>query len=485
MEGSCRRRPPGVAARDRADRARVPPAVRGLLQRAARHLRDDRAGRAGREGRRPHRAAVGRTAAAARRRARADRRPGADLPGRADDRLRPLCAPKRLGRHRRAAGARQDRVPDDALHGRGREPRRPDRRDREGTHRRRGHARDARRARAHGRARPLHASGRVGSGRVAGGAPRARPVGGERARHAREPPAARRREDARRVGPRARPRPPRPRRPPAVARGRLPRAHRGTRVIGLVAHQARFDLLSFVRNRQARFFTLVLPILFLVIFVSVFGNDRIGPQHVKASTYYVPGLAALGVIAGSFVNLVISITAQREAGILKRRRSTPVPAWVLIAGRALVAIVVALAVMTVLLLIGRFAYGVRLPAETLPGVVLTAIVGAVTFCCLGYALSTAIRSADAAQPMVQAIMLPLYFISGVFIPNVSLPHWLQDVAKVFPVQHLAGGLRHAFDPATHGVGIVWSDLGVLGLWAAVGLVIALTRFVWTPVAATG
>jgi ABC-2 type transport system permease protein len=196
-------------------------------------------------------------------------------------------------------------------------------------------------------------------------------------------------------------------------------------VIGLVAHQARFDLLAFLRNRQARFFTLVLPILFLVIFVSVFGNDRIGPQHVKASTYYVPGLSALGVIAGSFVNLVISITAQREAGILKRRRSTPVPAWVLIAGRALVAIVVALTVMTVLLLIGRFAYGVHLPSHTLPGVVLTGIVGAVTFCCLGYALSTAIRSADSAQPMVQAIMLPLYFISGVFIPNVSLPRWLR------------------------------------------------------------
>jgi ABC-2 type transport system permease protein len=255
--------------------------------------------------------------------------------------------------------------------------------------------------------------------------------------------------------------------------------------LGLVAHQARYDLLSFLRNRQSRFFTLILPILFLVIFVSVFGNNRIGPQQVKASTYYVPGLAALGVIAGSFVNLVISITAQREAGVLKRRRSTPVPAWVLIAGRALSAIVVSLAVMTVLLLIGRFAYGVRLPAATLPGVIVTAIVGAVTFCCLGYALSTAIRSADAAQPMVQAIMLPLYFISGVFIPNINLPHWLRDVAKVFPVEHLAGGLRNAFDPATRGIGIVWSDLGVLALWAAAGLAIALTRFVWTPVAATG
>ena len=81
-------------------------------------------------------------------------------------------------------------------------------------------------------------------------------------------------------------------------------------------------------------------------------------------------------------------------------------------------------------------------------------------------------------------MLPLYFISGIFIPNVSLPTWLRDVAKVFPVQHLAGGLRHAFDPGTHGAGIVWSDLGVLALWAAAGLAVALVRFSWTPAAST-
>ena len=276
----------------------------------------------------------------------------------------------------------------------------------------------------------------------------------------------------------------------AYLRGRresvpAPREPRERGALRLVGHQARFDLLAFLRNRQSRFFTLVLPIIFLVIFVSVFGNHVVGPGNVKASTYYVPGLSALAVIAGSFVNLVISVTAQRESGVLKRRRATPVPAWVLIAGRALTAIVVSLGVMTVLLLIGRFGYGVSLRAGTLPGVVVTAVVGAITFCCLGFALTTVIKSADAAQPMVQAIMLPLYFISGVFIPNVNLPGWLQDVAKVFPVQHLANGLHHAFDPATHGSGIVWSDLGVLALWAAAGLIVALTQFSWTPVAATG
>jgi len=250
--------------------------------------------------------------------------------------------------------------------------------------------------------------------------------------------------------------------------------------VGLVLHQARYDLIGFLRNRQARFFTLILPLLFLVIFVSVFGNHTIRPTGVKASTYYVPGISALAVIAASFVNLVISITTQREAGILKRRRATPVPAWVLIAGRTLTAMSVSLVVMTVLLLVGRFGYGVHLPTSTIPGIAVTAIVGSATFCVLGYALSTAIGSADAAQPMVQAIMLPLYFISGVFIPNINLPSWLRHVAQVFPVQHLADGLHHAFDPAVHGVGIVWSDLGVLGIWAVVGIVVALRRFSWLP-----
>jgi ABC-2 type transport system permease protein len=266
-----------------------------------------------------------------------------------------------------------------------------------------------------------------------------------------------------------------------VAAPAAPAVH-GT--LGLVLHQARYDLLGFLRNRQARFFTLVLPLLFLVIFVSVFGNHTVRASGVKASTYYVPGLSALAVIAASFVNLVISITAQREAGILKRRRATPVPAWVLIAGRTVTAMAVSLVVMTVLLAVGRFAYGVHLPSSTIPGVALTAVVGSATFCVLGYALSTTISSADSAQPMVQAIMLPLYFISGVFIPNVNLPSWLRHVAEIFPVQHLADGLHHAYDPSVHGVGIVWSDLAVLGAWALVGLAVALRRFSWTPAART-
>ena len=122
----------------------------------------------------------------------------------------------------------------------------------------------------------------------------------------------------------------------------------------LVLHESRYGFLTFIRNGQSRFFTLGLPVLFLVIFASVFGGGyvELANGSIKQSVYYVPGIMALGVISASFVNLVISVTAARERGIYKRRRATPVPAWVVIAGRASTAVVISLLIAALLLGIG-------------------------------------------------------------------------------------------------------------------------------------
>lgn len=249
-------------------------------------------------------------------------------------------------------------------------------------------------------------------------------------------------------------------------------------------HQFRYDLRAFLRNRQARFFTLALPVLFLVIFASVFGGHgntvKVAGGRIDTSVYYVPGIIALGIIAAAFVNLVISVTAQREAGVLKRRRATPVPASALIAGRALTAVVTALAIAVVLLVIGWVGFGAHIPARTAPALVLTVVVGALSFCCLGYALASVIRDQDAAQPITQAVMLPLYFISGVFVAAATLPHWLVDVAAIFPVRHLAAALLVAYNPHTAGSGFAGIDLLVVAGWGVGGLVIALRRFSWMP-----
>ena len=120
----------------------------------------------------------------------------------------------------------------------------------------------------------------------------------------------------------------------------------------MAAHQFRYDLRSFLRNRQSQFFTLALPVLLLVIFASVFGGHgdtvKIAGGRIDSSVSYVPAIMALGIIAAAFINLVISVTAQRETGVLKRRRVTPVSPSALIAGRSLTAVVTALGIAALL-----------------------------------------------------------------------------------------------------------------------------------------
>jgi len=268
---------------------------------------------------------------------------------------------------------------------------------------------------------------------------------------------------------------------PAPARAAAERPGAGL-AVRLSLHQFRFDLLAFVRNRQARFFTLVLPVLFLVIFASLFHGQtvKVAGGTINTSVYYVPGIITLGIIAAAFVNLVISVTAQRESGTLKRRRATPVPAASIIAGRALTSVVVALGITALLLALGWLIYRAAVPGRTAAALAVTVIIGAVSFCCLGFALASVIRDQDAAQPITQAVMLPLYFISGVFISVSLLPGWLQGIASVFPVRHLAAALLVAYNPHTTGAGFAGVDLAIVAAWGLGGLLIALRRFSWVP-----
>jgi len=140
----------------------------------------------------------------------------------------------------------------------------------------------------------------------------------------------------------------------------------------------------------------------------------------------------------------------------------------------------AFAITVVLLVIGWAAFAAHIPARTAPIFVLDAALGAVVFCCLGYAVASLISNADAAQPVVQGIVLPLSMISGVFIPILELPAWLIDIAKVFPIHALADAFLTAYNPHTRGSGINWTDLAILAAWGAAGLIVALRRFSWLP-----
>jgi ABC-2 type transport system permease protein len=257
--------------------------------------------------------------------------------------------------------------------------------------------------------------------------------------------------------------------------------------LALLAHQARYDTLASMRNPRARFFTFVFPILLLIIFSSVFGNGKgtvIDGTQVSISRYFVGGIIALSVITAAYSGLAITITVAREAGVLKRRRATPVPPAILIGGQALSTLLTAAITAVLLLLVARIGYGIGFSAGALAAISVTVVAGTMTFACLGYAVAGFITSPDAAQPIVQFTTLPLYFFSGVWIPSASLSPALRHIAAVFPVEHLAAALHLATVRGSFSAALAPSDLLVLAAWAVATAVFATRRFSWLPVVAS-
>lgn len=254
------------------------------------------------------------------------------------------------------------------------------------------------------------------------------------------------------------------------------------RDLRLVAHQTKYDLLAMVRNPQSRFFTLALPLIFLVLFASVLGNGdvHVDGGKVSQSTYFVPHIAAFAIIGTTLVNLLVTVVAERENGILKRRRSAPVPAWVIIAGRTMTQLIVSIAIVVLLFGVGRIAYDVTIPTNTIAAAIVTIVLGSFVFASLAFAISSFVGSSEAALPVAQFVSLPLYFISGIFFPEDAIPGWLLDVAGWFPIRPLAKALFETFDPHTHGSGFAWGDLGALAAWGLAALLVASLRFRWSP-----
>jgi ABC-2 type transport system permease protein len=251
----------------------------------------------------------------------------------------------------------------------------------------------------------------------------------------------------------------------------------------LFAHQFRTDLLRFWRNPQSRYFTVLLPIVFLVIFAGIFkGVTIVEGRPIRLTTFYVPGIMTLGIISASFVNLTMAVVTQRESGELKRLRGTPLPTSFVICSRATVGVVVAIVMSALLLLIGNLAYNVPIPHSTMLGLVIAVIVGAASFACIAFAVSTRIGSAEAAAPATNLAVLPLYFISGVFVPESQIPKFLRDVATVFPIKHLSQAVREPIIH-THGTGISATNLLVIAAWGSVALLIAARTFQFSPQAA--
>ena len=251
--------------------------------------------------------------------------------------------------------------------------------------------------------------------------------------------------------------------------------------LALVGHQFRFDQKAFWRNPAAVGFTVFFPVLLLVIFGSIFGGDNVEVRggQIDTDTYYVPAIITMAIISSTMQTLAMSLVIAREDGRLKRGRGTPMPSWVFIAGRVGNSIVTALLMLALLALIGGLVYGVHFPWERIPAILLVLAIGAASFSTLGIALTAAIPTQDAAAPIVNFILLPLYFLSGVFIPDDQLPSGIIHFADIFPIRHFFLAFFDAYVPGSAHV-IDWGHLLVVAIWGVGGLLLAFRFFRWTP-----
>ena len=234
--------------------------------------------------------------------------------------------------------------------------------------------------------------------------------------------------------------------------------------------QYRLERKMFWRNPSAAFFNFLLPLLFLALFGAIFAGEEENLQVI------VPGIAGMAVMSTTFSALAMNVTHLRESGVLKRIHGTPLPTSAYLAGIAGNAITNTALQVALITLAGSTVFGLEWPQDWVELVVFV-VIGVACFASLGVALSHAIPNFDSAPAYVNAVFLPVIFISGVFFDAENAPRFLRDIAEVLPLKHLIDGLSGAMVSGA-GLGDNVPAVLVLALWGALGAVLAVRGFSW-------
>jgi ABC-2 type transport system permease protein len=240
--------------------------------------------------------------------------------------------------------------------------------------------------------------------------------------------------------------------------------------LALTWRQYRLERKMFWRNPSAAFFNFVLPLLFLALFGAIFAGSQ------KDLNVIVPGIAGMSVMTTTFVALAMNMVFLREQGVLKRLRGTPLPSGAYLGGLAAHAVTNTAIQLSFVIAAGALLFGVGLPEDWL---MLAVFVGAgvIALASLGVALSHAIPNFDSAPAYVNAIFLPVIVLSGVFYDADHAPTFLRDIAQALPLTHLIDGLSAAMVTGAPFSDHL-SDLVVILLWGALGIVLAVRGFSW-------
>jgi ABC-2 type transport system permease protein len=252
------------------------------------------------------------------------------------------------------------------------------------------------------------------------------------------------------------------------------------------------ELKAFFRNKQSLVFTLLFPILLLLVLGSIFTGTVQG-TNTSFKQVFITGILAAGVMSTAFSGLAINLAIERDSGLIHRVAMTPMPKSAYFAGKVVRVVVTSVLESLLLLAFAVTLFHLHLPSTTQKWFTLTWVLALGTISCalLAVAYSWIIPNARSAAAVVTPPFLVLQFISGVFFPFNDLPAWMQTVAAFFPLKWMAQGFRSVFLPADFAVvePARSFELGrvalVLGLWCAASLVLSMTTFRWRADARRG
>jgi ABC-2 type transport system permease protein len=253
------------------------------------------------------------------------------------------------------------------------------------------------------------------------------------------------------------------------------RRHPLSRTVSLAFRQAVLEQRSFWRSAEYALFTFALPIALLLLIGSTTATGYLPGTHVEGQMIFVPSIIAFGVIVAAYVNLGAKLATLRHDGVLKRIRTTPLPASAYLSGVLASTAATTLAITACIVAIGAFVFGAVPRVSGLPEIAGGLFLGVVCFGALGLALSSVAGSAESASPIANASYLPLAIMSGIFDPTFPVPHWLSAAVGLFPVRALAQILQQGYTPVVHAPA---TDLLVLLAWTAAACAFATWRFKW-------
>ena len=243
---------------------------------------------------------------------------------------------------------------------------------------------------------------------------------------------------------------------------------------------------TFWRTPVATFFTLGLPLIMLVLFGSLFSWEiDVGFGLIPASQFYTPALAAFTAANAALANVGITLAFQRQFGLLKRIRGTPLPPSSFLAGTVVSSVWIALLGTLIMMVVGVIFFDVGIAAAKIPAAVVSFVVGAAAFAGLGLGLAALAPSGNSAPAVANGIILPMAFVSDVFVPAENPPDWLRILGDVLPLKHFSRAFSAAFHPAVPAPAWRGTDLAILAAWGVGGALVAWRFFDWMPRVASG